>query len=89
MNRYSVGWFLTFIGLIVTVFVAARYFTGYEAIGAAARMLWNAMALVANGAMRLFGSLVLLLARGVSWRRFSRLAALLTGLDWGTPAASS
>lgn len=64
MDRHSIGWFATLVALVVTIFVAVQYFTGYEVVGAAARLLWNAFAFAANGLIRLFGGLALVLARG-------------------------
>jgi hypothetical protein len=83
MNRASLGWYATFTVLTVAAFVAVYLITGEEAIGAATRFLWNAVVFLVNGAIRLFGGLTLVLARGVGLRRISRLATLLTGVGLG------
>jgi hypothetical protein len=80
MSRQSVGWYVTFVVLAVAASVAVYLLTGESAVGAAARFLWNALVFLVNGAFRLFGGLVLVLAKGVGLRRLSRLATLLTGV---------
>ncbi len=83
MKTHSLGWFATFAALVVTAYLTIHYFTGEEAVGAATRFAWNALAFVVNGLIRLFGGLVLILAKGVGVRRVSRLAKLLTGVGLG------
>jgi hypothetical protein len=80
MNRHSVGWYVTFAVLALAVFVVVYAFTGDNAVVAAARFLWNAVVFLANRAIRLFGGLLVVLARGVGLRRLSRLGSLLTGV---------
>ena len=80
MSRRSVGWYVTFAVLAVAVSLAVYALTGDSAVGAASRFLWNALVFLVNGGIRLFGGLVLVLARGVGLRRLSRLATLLTGV---------
>jgi len=74
------GWYATFLALALLLFVAVDHFTGLDAIAATSRFLWNAIALIANGAIRTAGGLLLLLARGVGWRRLARLASVIMGV---------
>ena len=83
MSRASLGWYVTFAVLAVAAALAVYLLTGEVAVGAAAGLLWNALVLVVNGAIRLFGGLALIVARGVGLRRVSRLARLLTGVGLG------
>jgi hypothetical protein len=79
MSRASLGWYVTFGLLAVAASLAVYLVTGEDAVGAAA----GALVLVVNGAIRLFGGLALVLARGVGLRRVSRLASLLAGVGLG------
>ncbi len=72
MNKGK-GWYATFAFLIVTSFVAIYVLTGMDALGAAARFLWNGLVFIGNGLIRAVGGLMQMLARGVGWRRLSRL----------------
>jgi len=73
-------WYATFFALALLLFMAVDHFTGLDAIAATSRFLWNATALIANGAIRTAGGLLLLLARGIGWRRLARLATILMGV---------
>ena len=85
--RKGKGWYATFALLVVVAFSAIYYLTGQDALGAAGRFIWNGIVLVANGLIRLIGSLFELLARGVGWRRMSRLASVVTGVGLGYAAS--
>jgi hypothetical protein len=85
--RKGKGWYATFALLVVVAFVAIYYLTGQDALGAAGRFIWNGLVLVANGLIRLIGSFFELLARGVGWRRMSRLASVVTGVGLGYAAS--
>jgi hypothetical protein len=74
------GWYATFLVLALGLFIAVDYFTGLDVVAATSRFLWNAVALLANSATRAAGGLLALLARGVGWRRLSRLAAVVMGV---------
>ncbi len=74
------GWYVTFVMLALVLSVALGLVAGVDAIAATARFAWNVLAVVANGAIRGIGSLLLLLAKGVGWRRLSRLAATIMGV---------
>jgi len=74
------GWYATFFALALLLFMAVDHFTGLDAIAATSRFLWNATALIANGAIRTAGGLLLLLARGIGWRRLAHLATILMGV---------
>lgn len=83
MKKYAIGWYVAFVALAAAIFVVVHHFTGYDAIGAASRFLWNALAFLVNSLIRLFGGLTLVLAKGVGLRRVSRLATMLTGVGLG------
>jgi hypothetical protein len=74
------GWYATFFALALLLTVAVGHFTGLDAVAATSRFLWNATALITNGTIRAAGGLLLLLARGIGWRRLARLAATTTGV---------
>lgn len=77
------GWYATFALLVVVAFIVIYYLTGRDALGAAGRFLWSGFVLVINGLARLIGSFFELLARGVGWRRLSRLTSVATGVGLG------
>ncbi len=79
----GIGWYVTFAVLAVGIFLAVGYFTGLDAIGAAVRFLWNALAFAVNSLIRLFAGLLALLARGVGWRRLTRLSRAVAGVGLG------
>jgi hypothetical protein len=85
--RKGRGWYATFAVLVVAAFIAIYFLTGQDALGAAGRFIWNGLVLVANGLIRLMGTFVELLARGVGWRRMSRLASVVTGVGLGYAAS--
>ncbi len=77
------AWIVTFVTMVVVVFVVVDYYTGYEAIGAATRLLWNGVAFVANAAVRMSSGLVSAMARVLGMRRLGRLAAAFAGVGLG------
>ena len=79
----GIGWYVTIAVLIIVAFLAIDYFTGQGALGVAIRFLWNGLALIANGLARLVSGLVGLLARGVGWRRLSRIGTAIAGIGLG------
>ena len=79
--RNGKGWYATFALLVIVAFIVIYYLTGRDALGAAGRFLWNGLVLVVNGLVRLIGSFFELLARGVGWRRMSRLTSVVTDVD--------
>lgn len=86
-TRKGKGWYATFVLLIVVGFVVIYALTGQDALGAAARFIWNGLVFLANGVIRVAGSLVQMLARGVGWRRLSKLASVVTGVGLGYAAS--
>ena len=74
------GWYATFFALALLVTVTVGYFTGLNAVAATSRFLWNATALITNGTIRAAGGLLLVLARGIGWRRLARLATATAGV---------
>ena len=81
------GWYLSFGLIAVVAFIAIGAFTGEEALAAAARVLWNGFALIINALIRLFGGLLGLIARGVGWRRATRVANVIGGIGLGYAAS--
>lgn len=82
-RRHNLGWYVTFAILIVLAFLVIYHLTGRDAVGAASRFVWNAIALAVNSLIRLTSGFVLILSKGVGLRRVSRLATLLTGVGLG------
>ncbi len=85
--RKGKGWYATFALLVVVAFVVIYALTGQDALGAAGRFIWNGLVVTANGVIRVAGSLLQMLARGVGWRRLSRLATVFTGVGLGYAAS--
>jgi hypothetical protein len=83
MKPRTVGWTGTFVAMVIVLFVVVQYFTGYDAIGAAARFVWNGVAVVVNGVMRALGGLAGAMARSVGLRRLERFATMMTGVGLG------
>jgi hypothetical protein len=81
------GWYVTFVVIAVVASVGVWSLTGQDALAAAVRFLWNGLALFVNMLARLLGSLVGLLARGVGWRRLSRIANVIGGIGLGYAAS--
>src|SRR5690606_23351108 len=79
--------YLSFALIAVVAFVAIGAVTGQEALAAAVRVLWNGFALVINSLIRVFGSLLGLIARGVGWRRVTRVANVIGGVGLGYAAS--
>ena len=74
------GWYATFFALAFILTLTVGYVTGLDAVAATSRFLWNATALITNGTLRVAGGLLLLLARGIGWRRLARLATAIMGV---------
>lgn len=85
--RKGKGWYATFALLVVVAFVVIYALTGQDALGAAGRFIWNGLVLVANAFIRVAGSMLQLVARGVGWRRMSRVASVVTGVGLGYAAS--
>lgn len=85
--RKGKGWYATFILLVIVAFAAIYALTGQDALGAAGRFLWNGLVLVGNGIIRVAGSMLNIVARGVGWSRLSRLATVFTGVGLGYAAS--
>ena len=83
----QLGWYVTFVLIAVAAFAGIYALTGQDALAAAVRILWNGFALVFNAIARLIGSLLGLGARGVGWRRLSRISKVITGIGIGYAAS--
>lgn len=86
-RKETFGWYLSFALIAVVAFVGIGAATGQDALAAAVRVLWNGFALVFNGIVRVLGSLIGLLARGVGWRRVTRIANVIGGVGLGYAAS--
>jgi hypothetical protein len=82
----GIGWYVTFVAIALVLFVGIGIVTGVDAIAASARFFWDVAAAIANGLARAVGSLLMLLAKGVGWRRLSRLARVIMGVGLGYSA---
>lgn len=85
--RKGKGWWATFVLLVVVAFIAIYALTGQDAIGAAARFFWNGFVVARNVLVRSVGSLLKFLARGVGWRRLSRLVSASANVGLGYAAS--
>lgn len=83
----GISWYATFGFLIIASFIVIYALTGMDALGAAARFVWNGLVFAANGILRAVGGLLQLLARGVGWRRLSRLGSAVTAVGMGYAAS--
>jgi hypothetical protein len=84
MNRKrDIGWYATFVVLVVSIFLIVGIFTDRDALGAGARLFWNALAVTAYTLTRLVGGLLLIISKGIGWRRLRRLAAIMLGVGIG------
>lgn len=87
-NRQGgVGWYVSFALIAIVAFVGIGAATGQDALAAAARIFWNAFAFLINGLIRVFGSLLGLIAKGVGWRRLTRVANTICGIGLGYAAS--
>jgi hypothetical protein len=83
VQRRSFGWYAAFILIAVGASAAIYLLTGLDAIGATARFLWSGAVIAANTVLRLLGSLIGVIARGLGFRQLSRVAAVLAGVELG------
>lgn len=79
----GLGWYVTFAAIALVLFVGIGVVAGVDAFAASARFLWDMLAAIANGLIRAIGGLLALLAKGVGWRRLSRLASTVAGVGLG------
>lgn len=79
----TTGWLVTFFAMAVAIFVLVDHYTGYEAIAAATRFLWNGVAFVANAVVRMSSGFAYAMARVFGMRRVARIAAALAGVGLG------
>jgi hypothetical protein len=86
-RKDGIGWYLSFALIAVLAFIAIGTITGQEALAAAARVFWNGFALVVNSLFRMFGGLLGLIAKGVGWRRATRIANVIGGIGLGYAAS--
>ena len=86
-QKSQLGWYITFAVIAIAASVGVWALTGQDALAAAVRILWNGLAFFINMLARLLGSLLGLIARGVGWRRLSRIATVIGGIGLGYAAS--
>jgi hypothetical protein len=79
----GLGWYVSFTVLAVIAFVVVYYFTGRDALGATARLVWNGIVFAFNAAMRFSGGILEFIARGIGMRRVARLGTVIAGVGLG------
>lgn len=86
-RKETFGWYVSFVLIAVVAFVGIGAVTGQDALAAAIRVLWNGFAFIFNAIVRVLGSLLGMLARGVGWRRMTRVAKVIGGVGLGYAAS--
>lgn len=86
-RKDGIGWYVSFALIAVVAFLVVGAVTGQDVLAAAVRILWNAFALLINAGLRIFGSLLGVIARGVGWRRLTRIANVIGGIGLGYAAS--
>ena len=79
----ALGWYITFIAIAITAFVGIDYLTGADAIAGTARFAWNAIVIAGTGLSRVAGGFLALVAKGIGWRRLSRLSTAILSVGLG------
>lgn len=77
---HGAGWWITLVGLIVAIFGVVYLFTGMDALGAAARVVWNSMVFAFNAAVRFLGEFSGVIARALGMRRLGKVAVALASV---------
>jgi hypothetical protein len=77
---HGAGWWITLIVLIVGIFAVVYLITGMDALGAAVRVVWNAIVFAFNTVVRFLGEFSGVIARALGMRRLGRLAAALASV---------
>jgi hypothetical protein len=77
---HGAGWWATLIFLIVAIFVVVYLITGMDALGAAARVVWNAVVFAFNTIVRFLGEFSGVIARALGMRRLSKVAVALASV---------
>lgn len=79
----SLGWYVTFLAIAATAFVAVGYITGVDAIAGTARFAWNAVVVAGSALLRIAGGFLALVAKGIGWRRLSRFSTAILNVGMG------
>jgi hypothetical protein len=82
-ERRTFGWYAAFASILIAAFVVIDGLTGLDAIGATARFLWAGAVVAFNAIVRVVGSLMGVIARGLGLRQLSRAAAVVAGVELG------
>ncbi len=83
VERRTFGWYAAFIGIAVGASIVIFLLTGQDVIGATARFLWSGAIVALNATLRVVGSLLGVVARGLGFRQLSRLGAVVAGVELG------
>jgi hypothetical protein len=83
----ALGWYVIFSAIGLGAFLGIDYFTGADAIAGTARFAWNAIAAAGNALLRVSSGFLALVAKGVGWRRLSRLSTALLSVGLGYSAS--
>lgn len=83
----NLGWYVTFFAIAVVAFLGLGYVTGTDAIAGTVRFAWNAVAIAAQGLLKVAGGFLALVAKGIGWRRLSRLSTTLLNIGAGYSAS--
>src|ERR1044071_4193733 len=87
MTRRQLDYYVLFIVLLIGIFFLIHSLTGYDVLGAAARLLWNLLAVAVNTVTRLFGEFASFITRAVGLRRPAGLATTMTPVGLGYAGA--
>jgi hypothetical protein len=79
----GIGWYVTFVMLVAGIFCIVAIVTDRDALGVGARLLWNAFAFAFYTLTRLVAGLLLIVSRGIGWRRLRRVATAMLGVGIG------
>jgi hypothetical protein len=83
----TLGWYITFIAIAVVAFIGLGYFADADAIAGTARFAWNAIVIAGNGLLRVAGGFLSLVAKGIGWRRLSRISTAVLSVGLGYSAS--
>lgn len=76
----TLGWYVTFLLLAIGACLIVSAYTGLDIVAGTARFAWNILAVAANSILKLTGGFLALVAKGVGWRRLSRVSVSLTSV---------
>jgi hypothetical protein len=81
------GRYVTVALLVAMLFLAIHHLTGMDALGLAGRVMGRGLSQLGATLLRLAGSAVQVLVRGIGWRRLSRVVTAVAGIRIGYAAS--